>query len=200
MGPYDYLAHVPIIKGAGGIITDWEVSVTEIISFFTPVLIFLNALQLLWTTNFPLNVKSFLHNYDAKYKIKWSERTWHITIAAIALLLCLMWLSGGDIFLRLFHKKFFSYRVSFPQHSIIHEPRSSDICIRRYTEVLGIWRTFNHDIILRWFASVLNFKFSIFCFRPVKEDLKIPKLSCLWTYQLISELYCDCDYDREHAC
>ena len=25
MKPYDYLAHVPIIQGAGGIITDWEV-------------------------------------------------------------------------------------------------------------------------------------------------------------------------------
>ena len=25
MGPYDYLAQVPIIQGAGGVITDWEV-------------------------------------------------------------------------------------------------------------------------------------------------------------------------------
>lgn len=26
MQPYDYLALVPIIKGAGGVITDWQVS------------------------------------------------------------------------------------------------------------------------------------------------------------------------------
>ncbi len=37
MKPYDYLALVPIVEGAGGIMTDWEVTPTSIIAHQVPL-------------------------------------------------------------------------------------------------------------------------------------------------------------------